>query len=205
MSHKKILKETAKAWSPIAATIVILTIIAYVLVQQNYRMSANDNQIQIAEEVSDAISKGTPPDSIVPPIGNTDISKSLAVFVMIYDDNGKILGSSAVLDEKNPTFPQAVLDEVKKTGKQARVTWQPKAGIRIASVVNYYKTADGKTSGLVIAGRSLREVEKRENQSLMLAGLGGLFALLVTFLMTWLYKKMEHSKTTESTEHHHSA
>jgi hypothetical protein len=198
-NSKKIFVETLKAWTPLAVAIIVLSFIAYVLVQQNYRMTSNDPQIQIAEDISDSIGQGTPPDSIVPPTGTTEISKSLAVFVMIFDDSDKMLGSSAILDGKNPNFPTSVLDGVKKSGKEARITWQPEAGVRMAVDVVRYQTSDGKTSGYVVAGRSLRETEVRENNILLMASLGALFTLVVTFLITWLFKKMEYPEmpTTE--------
>jgi hypothetical protein len=50
---------------------------------------------------------------------------------------------------------------------QDRITWQPEPGVRIATVVAGYT---GSQSGFVLAGRSLREVEKRESQAEMEAG-----------------------------------
>ena len=53
------------------------------------------------------------------------------------------------------------------------VTWQPRAGVRIASVStaarDYY----------VLSGRSLIEVEKNAARTLQLSLLGGLLALIV--------------------------
>ena len=42
-----------------------------------------------------------------------------------------------------------------------RVTWQPQGNVRIALVVT---KVTGVQSGFIAAGRSLREVEKREDQ-----------------------------------------
>lgn len=193
-NEKNTMVVTLKTWAPIAATIIVLTLTGYILVQQNYRSSANDPQIQIVDDIVEAIEKGTPPDSIVPPSGNTDISKSLAAFVLLYDDNGKQIGSSAKLDGKSPSFPKGVMDNVKKSGNKAMITWQPRDGVRIASVLGRYTLADGKTSGIIIAGRSLREIEIRENQSLIISALGALLALIITFLFSLLSKKMGGAK-----------
>jgi hypothetical protein len=189
MSHNKhVLYDTAKAWLPLGVAIVVLTGLVYVIVQQNYRMSANDPQIQIAEDIAAAIAKGQPADGIVPATGTTEISQSLSPFVIIYDDNGKLIGSSAILNGKNPSYPTGVFDNVKKSG-EARVTWQPEAGVRMATVVTRYT---GTASGYVIAGRSLKEVEKRISQSLALSLLGGAAALVLSFLAMFFLKKKEH-------------
>ncbi|HEU4413536.1 MAG TPA: hypothetical protein VFT65_02040 [Candidatus Angelobacter sp.] len=41
-----------------------------------------------------------------------------------------------------------------------KVTWQPKPGVRLASVI---RRVPGKTPGFVLAGRSLRLVEEQES------------------------------------------
>ena len=188
MSHnKKILSETLKAWLPLAAVIVIFSGLIFAAVQQSHRSMANDPQIQIAQDVADAIAQGTPPDSIVPPTGSTDLRKSLSPFVMIYDDSNKLVGSSAILDGKNPDYPTGVLDDVKKHG-EARVTWQPVAGVRMATVVTRYT---GTESGFVIVGRSLKEVENRVNQLTTMTAIAMAVALILSLLLKFLSKKME--------------
>ena len=46
------------------------------------------------------------------------------------------------------------------------VTWQPRAGVRVATVTARWG------DGTVMAGRSLREVERREDQALLLVAVG---------------------------------
>jgi len=202
MTHqKKVLSDAFKAWMPLAAAIILLSGLVYVAVQQNYRSNANDPQVQIAEDISAAIEQGTPADSIVPPTGTTDIAQSLSAFVMVYDDTGKQLGSSAILDGKNPTYPTSVFDNVKQHGEEA-VTWQPRSGVRMATVVTHYNaTASGTTAGFVVAGRSLREVEKRVNNLGLITLIAMLFTLLVTFLLKWLSKRMMHDHDHDHHEH----
>ena len=57
---KKVLCQTFIAWLPFAIIIVIFSGLVYAIVQQNYRQSANDPQIQIAEDLATAISQGQP-------------------------------------------------------------------------------------------------------------------------------------------------
>lgn len=78
----------------VAITIVFMT--SYALVQQNYRMSANDPQIQMAEDAAAALNKGRNIQSVVL-LDNVDISKSLGVFLAVYDDSGKPVMSSGYL------------------------------------------------------------------------------------------------------------
>jgi hypothetical protein len=143
-------------------------------------MSANDPQIQIAEDIADAITTGkAQPDSIVSPEPTADITSSLATFAAIYSATGTPIGSSVSLDGKLPTLPSGVFDNA-KLHKEDRLTWQPKAGVRIAAVVVYF---GGSNPGFVLAGRSLKEIEIRESQILLLSGLAGIIALVLTFIV----------------------
>jgi hypothetical protein len=155
LTGKEIL-SILKIWIPLAVTITALSGLIYLAVQQDIRIGANDPQIQISEDVSRQISTGENPLDFIPPI-KVEISKSLANYIVIFDDKGKLIGSSAVLDNKEPTIPQGVFDQTKALG-QTRFTWQPRAGVRSAVVVTYFK---GPTNGYVMVGRSMREIEKR--------------------------------------------
>jgi len=177
---KKVLSATFVAWLPLAIIIVIFSGLAYAVVQQNYRQGANDPQIQIAEDVADAITTGkAQPDGIVSPEPTADISSSLSTFAAIYSATGTPIGSSVSLDGKLPTLPSGAFDYA-RLHKEDRLTWQPKTGIRIAAVVVYFGGAD---PGFVLAGRSLRDVEIRENQTEFMSGLAGIIALVLTFIV----------------------
>lgn len=133
--------------------------LTYTTVQQNYRQGANDPQIQIAEDTASKLSSNDSVESVVPK-EKVDISKSLAPFVIVFDLNGKPVTGSAILNGKIPTPPVGVFEYAKKFGEN-RLTWQPQENVRIASVIVPYS---GKEQGFVLAGRSLREVEKREEK-----------------------------------------
>lgn len=186
MQSNKVFHKTLKAWAPFAVMIVIFSFLVYAAVQQNYRTTSDDPQVQIAEDVAAAIQQGTPPDSIAPTTGTTDIRASLSPFILVYDSTGKQIGSSAILDGKNPTFPSSVFDQVKAHGED-RLTWQPENGVREAVVVTQYT---GTASGYIVVGRNLRETEKRENMLLVMCALACLFGLILTFLVIWLFKRM---------------
>jgi hypothetical protein len=193
--HKAVLAETVKNWLPLAVTIIIFTGLVAVAVQQNYRMSANDPQIQIAEDVSTAINNGSAaPDAIVSPTPTSDIAASLSAFVTVFSSTTTPIGSSVALNGKLPTLPAGVFSYVNAHGED-RFTWQPQPGLRIAAVVTKY---GGAASGYVLAGRSLRDIEVREGQLNIMAAVAGVLALLLSFLiMWWNTKKLPHHQHHE--------
>src|SRR6185369_14805114 len=120
------------------ALIVTLVIgFGYTAVQQNYRLTANDPQIQLAEDSADILASGQNPADMVPGEANTDMAKSLAPFIIVYDDSGKVVASSVKLDGQTPSLPGGVLDYA-KNHTQNTFTWQPKSGVRIAAVAVHY-------------------------------------------------------------------
>lgn len=151
------MKNILRQWLPLAVAVTALCGLVYLAVQQDLRQSANDPQIQIAQDAANALHYGFPVASVLP-AGKTAIESSLAPFVMVFNDLGDITGSSAALDGNIPQLPGGILDYARGHGED-RVTWQPEPGVRIAAVVVRYQ---GAQSGFVLAGRSLREVEIRE-------------------------------------------
>ena len=132
-------------------------------------MGANDPQIQMAEDAASALMPGANVESVVPS-AKVEIADSLAPFLIVFDKSGKVLASSASFHGAVPAYPAGVLDYVPQKG-QDRVTWQPEAGVRMATVVGPIR------NGFVMAGRSLTEVEKRESQVESLSGLAMLVYL----------------------------
>jgi len=169
------------AWLPLAVAITALCFLIYVAVQQEYRQSANDPQIQIAEDIAQSLTAGQQPQ-VPPNTARVDIAKSLAPYMIIYDETGKLITSLAQIDGKNPKIPQGVFQHAKQYG-QNRFTWEPKQGVRSAVVLAHYQ---GSQPGYILVGRSLREVEKREDnlyKSVLLTWLG---TLLVSFLAVYI-------------------
>lgn len=177
-------------WIFLAVIITAICGLIYLVVQQDYRITGNDPQIQISEDVAAALSGGAQPQNLINVPGTTDISKSLATYIMIFDDSGKTLLSTADLHGQAPSFPSGVFDYVRQHN-QERVTWQPEPGVRQATVVTYYK--NDKASGFVVVGRSLREIENRINNLALMVGLVWLvlmvFSLAVYSLTYFLAKR----------------
>lgn len=192
MKNNSVLMETFEKWLPLAIAIVVMAGLVYVAVQQNYRQSANDPQIQIAQDVAAALSAGqAAPGSVVPPNPTAEMSPSLSTFVAVFSATGTPIGSSAALDGKLPVLPAGVLDAAKQRGEN-RFTWQPKTGARFAVDVAYFS---GKEDGFVLAGRSLKEVEVRESQLTLMSLIATVLALVLTFGAEYCLAMKKQKKT----------
>lgn len=161
----------------VAITLILGTV--YLVVQQNYRLSANDPQIQIAEDAENALKEGKSAKNSDDLIEKIDIEKSLATYMIEYDKTGALVIGNGYVDGKNAELPRGVYDYAKQHGED-RFTWQPKKGVRSAGVLVYYK---GKNEGFVFAGRSLRETEKRIDLLTKQVGLAWFLTLLSTFFV----------------------
>jgi hypothetical protein len=179
-----LLRRIIKHWLPLAAMITLFAGMMYGAIQTVIRQSANDPQIQIAEDLGRRLAQGEAPASIVPPSG-LEVAQTLSPIVEVFDQAGKPIASSALLHGQLPLVPIGVFDYVRQNGEE-RVTWQPEPGVRQAAVVVSYT---GAQPGFVMAARSLREAEIREDSSLKLIGLGWavtLVAILVAVVFVEL-------------------
>lgn len=165
-------KNILRHWLPLAAVTTLLCGLVYLAVQQSLRQGANDPQVQMAEDASAALAAGGTPESVLA-VAQVEISNSLAPFMVIYNDTGGPLASSGLLHGTVPLLPSGVFDYTRQNGED-RVSWQPESGVRIAAVVVAY---GGAQPGFVLAGRSLREVEKRESQVEQITGIVWLVTL----------------------------
>jgi hypothetical protein len=166
------------AWLLAALVATAMGGLTYVAVQQALRQGANDPQVQMAEDAAVALAGGAAPAAVVPPT-RIDPSRSLAPYLIVFDDAGQPVASSDVLAGGTPSPPAGVFDYT-RTHLEDRFTWQPAPGVRDAVVVVRYS---GASSGFVMAGRSLREVEARESQLSAMVGLTWLAALGASLLL----------------------
>ena len=149
-----------KPWTAltIAAVGAGVTLFVAAVVQQNYRQSANDPQIQLAEDGATAFGNGANPADIVggrPPV---EAATSLAPFMTVFDADKRVLATSGRFVGETLTPPAGTFDYARAHG-QDRFTWQTTGGAREAAVLVY---ANGQHTGYVLAARSLHEVEARE-------------------------------------------
>jgi hypothetical protein len=169
-----------KSWLPLAVVIVAMSGLVYLTLQQVLRQGANDPQIQLSEDLAASLTSSKSPSAEFPAY-QVEISTSLAPFVMIFDDDGKLLVSNALLDGNPPQYPAGVFEYVRQHG-QDRVTWQPREGVRQATVFTRYIGPAG--SGFVVAGRSLREVEERSTFFLQVCAIACILTLAATAAVT---------------------
>ncbi len=166
-------KNIFRVWLPFAVAVTAFCALAYVTAQQVLRSGLNDPQIQIAEDAAYALNNGATNDSVIP-AEKVEMSRSLAPFIVVYDNDGKPVASSGLLNGQMPDYPKGALDVAKQSGEN-RVSWQPNATTRIASVVVPFN------NGFVMAGRNMREIEQRELNIEQLAGVAWLLTLIATF------------------------
>ena len=167
-------------WLPLAFCLTVLAGLVYAAVQQSYRQGANDPQIQMAEDAAAQLEAGQQPATVA---GSTtvDMARSLAPFLIVYDEAGNVLAASVQLDGNVPAIPPGVLTAAQQSGEN-RLTWQPQQRVRNATVVTHF---GGAHPGFVLAGRSLREVEARVDQLTQIVGLAWVVGLVGSFVL-WL-------------------
>ncbi len=168
-------------WVLISIISLILCLLIYATVQQSIRAGANDPQIQIAEDIVNSLNDGQKITDFSSSI-RTDIAKSLATYVVIYDGGGNALTGTGVLDGTLPSLPKGVFEAAKANGEDL-VTWQPQKNVRSAIVVVPYN------AGFVMAGRSLREIEKREDKIFDMAIWAWLFIVFISFIILYSIEK----------------
>jgi hypothetical protein len=172
-------------------TAVVMLI--YATVQQNYRQNANDPQVKMAMEIRDRLSEGRSVESFFS--GDTvDLSRSLDVFSSLYNAKGEAIRSSGLLDGKLPKLPDGVFDFVRQHGEE-RVTWQPRASVRMAMVLLRTGTP---TVGFIGVGRSLKEVEVREGNLLRMVFSCWVIVMILAGMIALLWVRISRRMTQKN-------
>lgn len=151
----RVLMRALTVFVPVVVAATILTLLLYAVAQQDLRTGANDPQIQMAEDAAARLDTGADPVSVVP-TRLVDIGHSLAPYLIVFGHDGQPLASSAILDGQLPTPPDGVFGNIPAGGRH-EITWAPRPDVRQAAVIVAY------SGGFVLAGRSLRVVEQRED------------------------------------------
>src|SRR3954470_16327598 len=94
---RSVILKSVLFWLPLAAVCTVLAGLVYVAVQQDLRGTANDPQIQMAQDAATGLQAGASPASLTGS-GKVDIAHSLAPYLIIYDDAGNVLSSCAELN-----------------------------------------------------------------------------------------------------------
>ncbi len=169
------------SWVIPVLVLTVVCILVYVVSQQILRESANDPQIRMAEDIAASLTKGKNPSDYNLQ-DKVDISKSLSPYIMIYDPQGRPIASTGILDNAIPLLPSGVFDSAKKV--EDRITWRPRSHIRSALVVVSYP------GGFVAVGRSLREIQKRIHNMLLIISLFWTFSVIIVLITSLVRKKI---------------
>lgn len=194
--QKHFLGRTVRAWFPFAFVVTALSLLIALTVQQSYRQSANDPQVEMAEDAAAALAGGANLQSLALS-GTIDLSHSLSPFLVFYNEDGTPTGGNGLLEGKYPVLPQGIFAFVRAYGED-RVTWQPTPDLRYAIVITRTTDASGTPDGFVMAGRSLREVEDREDRLSSMVAVAWISILLGAFLIAAFFElraeKQSHHK-----------
>ena len=184
-----------RIWIPIAIAVTGVCAVSFGTVQQVYRASLNDPQVQIAEDIAMQLEGGAKPMALVASTTKIDVASSLRAYTVIYDKDLNPIAWNGVLNGNPPQPPRGVFEHAKGpqgTGPgENRVTWQPEEGVRSAIVVVHVL----KTDGYVLSGRNMRETEDRIWHMQLIVGLIWLGTLAATLIATWIGARVAAGKT----------
>ncbi len=164
-----------------ALIITILCGLVYVTVQQSFRSGANDPQLQIARDIANDLNTNHSTNQLFPK-DTIDISKSLALFVVLYNKAGEPIQSNGLLDGNLPKLPTGTFVFTKKNHEDV-ISWQPGRGVRMAMVI---ESVQSPNVGFVAAGRSLLEVEKRISNLTKMVFIGWIICIGIIFIHGFL-------------------
>jgi hypothetical protein len=140
------------------------------------RNGGDSQPLRLAAQAAGQLAAGSRPGSVLPPIIN--MTSNPAPFVIVYDSRYHVLVSSGRLNGHIPRLPGGVLAWVAQHGRD-RITWQPRPGLREASIIESY---GGPHPGFVLAARSLRGISGQQRTLTWSVACVWLVALAISFL-----------------------
>lgn len=166
-------------------TLIILSLTAglfLIIIRQDIRKISYNPQAKISQDLSINLAEGfTPQEAIagVPIINPTATDK---LFVIIYDNNEKVAGTTADFNGKVPVLPKSVFEYTKNIAEK-RMIWEPYPGVRIAAVINRY---GGENPGYILAGVNSDKTDKKINDlnfKIFKLGVYGIFVSVIAGLI----------------------
>jgi len=106
---------------------------------------AEAEQVQMVVDAAAALGRGASAGAVASANRQIDIETSLSPFIMIFDDQNRIMQSTGILNGVPVAPPRGVFNYVKNHGED-RITWSPKKGLRFAMVM---KRVEGRMTGFV--------------------------------------------------------
>jgi hypothetical protein len=174
-------KTFRHALLPIIVTLLVVSS-TFVLLQQTIRNGVNDELVNVADSVVAAVEKNRavldsqPQDQLIDP------SKSNAIFIQAYNEDGSLILSTLGVDgNKDTKIPKKVLDNI-KVGVTNYVTWAPKKDTRLATVT---KKFGGDKPGFILTGKSLKSTDLNAHIVGKLAVLCLLASLIIILLASF--------------------
>lgn len=167
-----------RAWLAIAGVAALAIGASYAMVQQSTRLSADDLPLTTSQLAKQELQNGSDAKDVVPTL-KTDLRYDASVFMIITDNSEHVIASSAVLDGQTPLPPRNVFDFTATHGSD-HFTWEPAAGVRLATRVTKYGTAPN--NGFIITGQSLQPFEDRISTYGWIALAGWLASVAWSFL-----------------------
>jgi len=164
-------QRSVMVWLVVAAAVTVLFGAAYVAAQQSVRHAADHPQIEMVRDAIAKLQAGASPSSVLPKTA-VDLARSKDPYLILTDEQGRLLASSATLDGADVVPPAGVFDYVRAHGEDV-ITWQPAPEVRSAIAVDSWE------HGFVVAGRSLEDTENVESSLLDWSLIGWAVSMLV--------------------------
>lgn len=146
-----------RLWLAIVGVATLVLGASYAMVWQSTRLSADDLPLTTSQVAKQELQSGSNASDVVPTL-KTDLRRDASVFMIITDNSKRVLASSAVLNGQTPLPPSGVFSFTNIHGSD-RFTWQPQAGVRLATRVVKYGASPN--DGFIITGQSLKSYEER--------------------------------------------
>ncbi len=174
------LSKSSTLFLMLASAAVLSILFVYALIQQTYRLAADDPQIQLAEDTAHALDAGKSFAEVIP-TSHVAIETSISPYIVVYTKEGTSVAGNGYLHDVLPQLPSGVF-EAQKGGiaNENRISWQPEPAIREAIVITSYK------NGYVVSGRSLRDTELR----IARVGRVSLGALICALIISFVFVRV---------------
>jgi hypothetical protein len=174
----------------VLATVLVGTV--YGTAQQIERQGADDAGWRLATQVASELADGR--SDTVDALPRVDLEKSLAPFVVVFDETDAAQSGNGYLSGELVRVPDGVLDAARTEGHN-HVSWQPSGGLRFATVA--VRSGDS----VVLAGQSLAPSESRTADLgilLLAAWAGSLLVIAAGAVCFWLLVRFTGAATTAS-------
>jgi hypothetical protein len=157
---------SGKMWLiPWAVALLVTALVfgtVYSVAQQMGRTAADDAPSRLASQIAADLPMA---ETASAGVAHIDLSRSLAVFYVVYGSNGRPIFGSGYLHGSLAAPPVGVLEHTRRVGSN-RVTWQPADGLRFATVE--LRAGDS----VILAGQSLGLTETSADRLLLITFAG---------------------------------